>query len=147
MDSHRSTVMPWVIALGIASIALIYKSYNPADGSRACGELAQAMTRMELVFGMSRKGAAEVTEAEWQAFLEAEVTPRFPDGLTVLTGYGQWRNAEGRIGKETSRTLIVWHRSTPATVASVEAIRKAWTQRYQQESVMHTTANGCVSFK
>ena len=29
-------------------------------------------------------GGAPVTDAEWAAFLDEEVTPRFPDGLTVL---------------------------------------------------------------
>lgn len=30
-----------------------------------------------------------VTDEEFSQFLNDEVTPRFPDGLTLLKGYGQ----------------------------------------------------------
>ena len=39
-------------------------------------------------------------DAAWDAFLADTVTPRFPDGLTVLDARGQWRDSEGLIGKE-----------------------------------------------
>ncbi len=42
-------------------------------------------------------------------FLAKEVTPRFPDGLSLFSGYGQWRNPEGRILKEMSRLLLIWY--------------------------------------
>ena len=32
-----------------------------------------------------------IGEAEWRAFLDREVTPRFPSGLSVLDVYGQWQ--------------------------------------------------------
>ncbi len=31
-----------------------------------------------------------LTEVDWRAFLDKEVTPRFPDGLSVMDVYGQW---------------------------------------------------------
>ena len=34
----------------------------------------------------ARQDGSEVSDAEWRAFLDAEVSPRFPDGLMVLTG-------------------------------------------------------------
>ena len=52
---------------------------------------------------MGKQGGGEVSDAEWRAFLETEVTPRFPDGLTVLTAYGQWRSSSGELARETSR--------------------------------------------
>lgn len=33
-----------------------------------------------------------VSDEDWRAFLAAEVTPRFPDGLTVIDAAGQWRD-------------------------------------------------------
>src|SRR5690606_41197674 len=79
--------------------------------SDLCAAGAFPMARLELYFGTQRPGGAPVTEAEWAAFLDEKVTPRFPDGLTVLTGNGQWRNSrseERRVGKERG---ALWSRS------------------------------------
>lgn len=104
------------------------------------------MERVELLFGMGRKDGGEIGESDWRTFLEAEVTPRFPDGLTVLTGYGQWRNPAGAIAKESSRVLLIWVKHAPGNAASIEAIRTAWKARFQQDSVMRVDGVSCVSF-
>ena len=52
---------------------------------------AEAFSRTELFFGTAKPDGTAVTEAEWTAFLADEITPRFPDGLTVLSGMGQWQ--------------------------------------------------------
>ena len=49
---------------------------------------------IELLFGRSMPGG-QVSEPAFQDFLAGVVTPRFPDGLTVLDGYGQWRTSTG----------------------------------------------------
>jgi hypothetical protein len=43
----------------------------------------------ELLFGRGN-----VSDRNWDRFLADEVTPRFPDGLTVFDAKGQWRNPE-----------------------------------------------------
>ena len=72
--------------------------------------------------------------------------PRFPAWFTVLTGDGQWRNADGRIFREPSRVLLVWHVPEPSTEAAIAAIRAAYKQRFGQDSVMRVDGMGCVSF-
>jgi hypothetical protein len=104
------------------------------------------MSRLELLFGMGRKQGGEIDEAEWRQFLDDEVTPRFPDGLTVLTGYGQWRNGAGALAKETSRMLLVWSKPSADRETRVEAIRAAWKVRFNQESVMRVDGLSCVAF-
>lgn len=104
------------------------------------------MQRMELLFGMGTKDGGEIGEAEWRAFLEDEVAPRFPDGFTVLTGYGQWRNPAGATVKETSRVLLIWAKPASTNAADVEAIRAAWKVRFRQDSVMRVDGLSCVSF-
>jgi hypothetical protein len=105
------------------------------------------MARLELYFGTQRPGGAPVTEAEWGAFLNEEVTPRFPDGLTVLTGNGQWRNSAGVITRETSALLIVLYEPSVEKEAAIEDIRAAYKDRFDQESVMRVDAGlQCVSF-
>jgi Protein of unknown function (DUF3574) len=47
-------------------------------------------------FGLS-KPDGEVTKEECQQCLAQHITPRFPEGLTVVTGLGQCSNASGII--------------------------------------------------
>ena len=81
-------------AAGILAAALAACAADPPPlaGSMTamavCDSAARPMARSELVFGTARPAGRVVGEAEWADFLEAEVTPRFPDGLTVLSGLG-----------------------------------------------------------
>ena len=52
--------------------------------------LAKPVTRTELFFGLLKPNGTEVNDAEFQQFLDREVTPRFPDGFTVISGQGQF---------------------------------------------------------
>lgn len=115
-------------------------------GLPTCAAPASRMLRLEVVFGMGRTGAADIDEAEWRAFLDAEVTPRFPDGLTVLAATGQWRNPQGVLVKEAARVLLVWLPDEPAAEARIDAVRDAWKTRHRQESVMRVTGTSCVAF-
>jgi len=101
---------------------------------------------LELLFGLGRQRSGEIREEEWRAFLQAEVTPRFPAGLTVLAAYGQWRSPSGLMIKEASRMLVIWYRHEATTEAAIEAIRGAYKQRFGQESVLRVDGASCVSF-
>jgi hypothetical protein len=82
---------------------------------------------------------------EWQSFLATEVTPRFPDGLTVLTGFGQWRSGES-VRKEGSRVLLIFAPRRPDNDAHIEAIRDTYRARFEQDSVLRVDGLSCVSF-
>jgi len=99
------------------------------------------MARTELLFG-----ADQVGDAQWKAFLSREVTPRFPDGLTTLDGYGQWKRPDGRIGTERSRVLLLWHKPGADADTRIDAIRDAYKKRFHQLSVMRVDSTDCVSF-
>src|SRR5258705_3603538 len=115
-------------ALGAGAIAL-YRAAVPAEGVSSCRKGATQMARMELLFGASRQDGLAVGEVEWQAFLDAEVTPRFPNGLTVLTGYGQWQSGN-RIGKEGSRLVLIWHGPDTDSEARIGAISRGYNDRF-----------------
>ena len=120
---------------------------RPLLAQPACAEGAFPMARLELYFGTQRPGGAPVTEAEWAAFLDEEVTPRFPDGLTVLEGNGQWRNSKGVITKETSTVMVILYEPAAEKETAIEDIRAAYKDRFDQESVMRVDGpTQCVSF-
>ena len=57
----------------------------------ACRAAQKPMVVIDLMFGRNIGGRLGVTEARWSRFLADEITPRFPDGLTVVDASGQWR--------------------------------------------------------
>jgi hypothetical protein len=136
-------VLSFGIALGAASTWLATVSAGPG---LSCQASARPMARLEMLFGMSRSHGAPVTDEEWTRFLDTEVTPRFPAGFTVLRGPGQWRGNDGSLAKEQSNILVIWHAPTAQADAEIEAIRAAYKQRFDQESVMRVDSTSCVSF-
>ncbi|GAB3515121.1 DUF3574 domain-containing protein [Pseudoxanthomonas daejeonensis] len=114
------------------------------EGDAARAAQAQGWLRSELYFGMgsedgapSRVQAEPTSEERWREFLDREVTPRFPDGLTVFDAYGQWL-FRGDPGPDRLRTkvLVVLHEDTPRRRADIEAIRLAWKQATGHQSVL-----------
>ncbi|MGH6867709.1 MAG: DUF3574 domain-containing protein [Methylocella sp.] len=136
----------------VLAAAWLIAAYHPAPlalkgGGLACRAKAKPLVRLELLFGSERKNLTPIGEEEWAAFLAAEVTPRFPDGLTVLTGYGEWRDAAGSMVKETSRLLLIWYAPMADSDSRIETIRAAYKTRFGQESVLRADgAPACVSF-
>jgi hypothetical protein len=104
--------------------------------------------RTELYFGTSHAdGSAPVTAKQFQSFVNSVVTPRFPDGLTVLDGRGQWRNDDGSLSKETSHELILLYPLNDRSASGkIEYLRRAYEQQYDQESVLRDDSYDQVSF-
>ena len=49
-----------------------------------------------------------MTETKWARSVDAEITPRFPDGLTVFNTVGQWRDTERKtIVREPSKIVMI----------------------------------------
>jgi len=96
----------------------------------------QAVIRSELVFGRLRPDGSTVTDAEWRAFVEEQVTPRFPDGFTVQDVLGQYRGRDGRIIAEPSKILLIIHGADARPRTAIQEIRDAYRRLFQQESVL-----------
>jgi len=99
---------------------------------------ADKFYRTELYFGMDKPDGGKVSDEDWDKFLETEVTPRFPDGFTVLAGLGQYRDNSGKIVKEKSRVLILLYpkKARRENHEKIEQIRAAYIKLFQQESVL-----------
>jgi hypothetical protein len=112
--------------------------------------------RTELFFGLSKSGRSTVTEREFQQFVNREVTPRFPDGLTLLSGSGQFENSSNKIVRESANLLILIYPAdklspsdtepTTSRTQKIEQIRKAYKVAFKQESVLRSDEPACVSF-
>lgn len=103
-------------------------------------------TRSEMYFGLQRRDGTPVTENEWRSFVEQVVTPRFPAGLTVFDGAGQWRNAANRIEREPSKVLVIFHSTSESIDAKIDEVRRLYCERFNQEAVMKVSSAARVAF-
>ncbi|MDX3583674.1 DUF3574 domain-containing protein [Streptomyces europaeiscabiei] len=102
-----------------------------------------------LLFGTERPdGGPAVTDEQFTAFVDREVTPGFPDGLTVQEGRGQWRDASGTIEKERSYELILLYPVSAAATSDrkIEEIRGDYLKEFAQEAVARVDDRTRVDF-
>jgi hypothetical protein len=143
---------PLAVAGGLSVVALVGAAvaanviYRGAPRTGAACRTGNALARLELLFGMGKADGGGIDEGDWQDFLAAEVTPRFPEGLTVLAGQGQWRNGSGTLIRERARMLLIFYRPDDAAEVRIEGVRAAYKARFGQESVLRADGTACVSF-
>ncbi|WP_393085265.1 DUF3574 domain-containing protein [Streptomyces sp. LN704] len=104
---------------------------------------ARTYVETRLLFGTERPdGGPAVTDPQFMAFVDREVTPAFPEGLTVRDGRGQYRDAHGVIERERSYELVLLYPAAQAGArdAGIERIRTAYERTFGQESVARLDA-------
>lgn len=101
-----------------------------------------------LVFGLSGTGGSAVTQDEWQAFMDAHITPRFNQGLTIIDTDGHWMMQSGVMIKEDSRTILLLYDASSAQQADadIESIKAEYKELFDQEAVLRIDSEAAVSF-
>jgi len=99
---------------------------------------ASPFIRTELYFGRNKSDGTEVSRKEFDVFLSGFVTERFPDGLTVINGRGQFLNSKGDVERERSAVLILLYPTSARNDKSIkiEEIRNEYKRRFMQQSVL-----------
>jgi hypothetical protein len=127
---------------GLFAAALLLVQASPANAQAlSCTAPQTPMLDIELMLGRGKASAAR-----WAQFLAREVTPRFPDGLTVYETTGQWRDPATKvIVRERSRVLRI---IVPADTAAdkIAAVAEAYRKQFRQKSVGIVTRQVCASF-
>ena len=136
------------IILGAAALGLL--AHLAAPRSRAdtppCPAGTERFAEYRLFFGRGRDGVEVVTDAAWRAFVAEEITPRFPDGLTVVDAAGQWRDPSGKIERERAKMLIVLAAPGEKGMRSTGEIAEAYKRTFSQSAVLRVVGSACASF-
>lgn len=117
---------------------------HPATSAGPAAAPSETWVSDRLYLGRAMPGGDTVSEAAWASFLREVVTPRFPDGLTVVRAEGQWRDASGTIIREPGFILEIHHPPSAAADAAVGEIAAEYRRRFRQESVMRVRASAEV---
>jgi len=118
------------------------------SGDAAHPDATTGWVRTELYFGLGPVGqTGGVDNVAWQAFLDTQVTPRFPSGLTVVDAFGQWQGREQDHPEHLrSKIVVLLYKDSSMARASIDAIRTAWKTKTGDESVLRVTLPADVSF-
>ena len=103
----------------------------------------------KLYFGLGPADQPErgIGESRWREFLDREVTPRFPHGLSVIDIYGQWQGKSQPAPERLhSKLLIIDYPDTQENRDRVDSIRAAWKKMTGDQSVLRVTEPADVSF-
>ena len=136
----RAAVMSAFVALAFAPVL------DAGAESTTCPSGTRHYAEYRLFFGRGSGDEEVVSDSDWRAFLADEVTPRFPDGLTVLDAAGQWRASSGEIERERSKLLLVLAEPGADGMRRTEEIAEAYKSRYGQGSVLRTVGSACATF-
>jgi hypothetical protein len=117
---------------------------DPAQPERTPGWVE---TKLYFGLGPASDSKPGTSETEWQGFLDREVTPRFPAGLSVVDAYGQWQGKDEHAPERLrSKMLIIDYPDSQENRGKIEAIREAWKRKTGDQSVLRVTVPAEVSF-
>jgi hypothetical protein len=137
MNAFRVLLVPLIAALPEFCLA---QSLDCQRG-QATGSV------VELFFGRNIGQRLGVSEAAWSRFLAREITPRFPDGLTVINASGQWRDsARSTIVYEPTKLVMIILRDAAKAQERIDAVILAYKARFHQQSVALVVRPACVAF-
>ena len=125
--------------------AVMFAACAESDAT-TCPDGTDRFLRYELFMGRSGQSVEVVDDTAWAAFLSDTVTPRFPDGLSVLDAQGQWRDSQGRVQTERSKLLVVLVPPGGDHIRLIDEVSDEYKRRFSQESVLRVVSDACVSF-
>ncbi len=146
---HPLRFSPIVLAcvlLGACQSASATKSpaSGAASGPSVTAPINESWVRTEIHCALapldSEGLGLAAAEGTWRTFLDEEVSPRFPEGFSVLDAYGQWREETGStILRERSKVLVIVYADTAARRAGIEALCAAFKKRTGEKGVLVVT--------
>jgi len=147
MTAGIATSLRRAAGLAAAGLWLAAAPASAAIESIPCDASLQARQVAHLLFGRNVEDRVRVSEADWSDFVAREISPRFPDGFTIVDATGQWRDARrGSIVHESSKLIEIVLPGGSDDRIKIEAIAESYKRRFEQQSVGLIIGPACVRF-
>jgi Protein of unknown function (DUF3574) len=141
--------MRLVFAAAISFLMLVAATAdgNAQTSEPSCHGSQQPRKIAELLFGRDIGRRVGVDEVDWTRFVERELIPRFPDGLTINDTIGQWRSrTSGVIVREPGKRVEIVLPGNADDEARLDAAVAAYKRAFRQRSVIVIEHSACVAF-
>jgi len=131
----------------LVGLAAVMALAGCATAPRPVCPAGQAHLRtVQLYVRRQSAGRPAPTEAAFRKFLAEEVSPRFPDGLTVMRGGRAWRASQDPLMRDAGRIVLIVVPDGAEADQRLETLRTAYRTRFRQEPVVVVAAPACVAF-
>jgi hypothetical protein len=109
--------------------------------------LGAPSTVFTLFLGKAIPGRGDLTDKEWQVFLDETVTANLPNGYTVFDASGAWMNPmTHRTIREATKVVVVALPDVSDSLTAVNRIRTAYQTKFHQQLVGMTVQHACAAF-
>ena len=141
-----TTIRTRLVTSVLAALALGTAGAASAQRAPDCRAPLAAWTQIDLYLGRGMPDGGIVDEAGFRRFVDEVVTPRFPDGLSILDVAGQYRDAAGTVRREPSKLLVLLVPEAPVVSGRVAEIVSGYKRMFRQESVLRVERPVCLAF-
>ena len=148
-NEKRPLPVPLFLVLALVAVILVLAACADIDVSTSeCEDGGELWHEYRLFMGRGDGDREVVSDEEWTAFLAGTITPRFPDGLSVIDVAGQGTTADGSLERERTKMLLVLVPPSDETALNrMNEIGAEYKQRFNQNSVLRVITPACVAFK
>jgi hypothetical protein len=89
------------------------------------------LVQEDLYFGRNIGTTGQVSEQQFRQFLKEEITPRFPDGLTVYNAKGQFLDSSEQLIREPSKVVSLVFEDTQKNHQAINEIISTYKYKFQ----------------
>jgi hypothetical protein len=130
------------VAAALALGGCVSVDAHRTTAALACPPGQTSQDVVQLIVGRNIGQTLGVSEEDFVRFLDEEVSPRFPDGLTVQDSQGRWLY-DGVLYKEPGKMLTLILRG-PDDRRKVDEIATAYERRFRQDAVLIVSHPACI---
>lgn len=143
----RSTKFNDVIIYVLCLSIMVISSISLAGCSNAV-EVPNTYPKVAtyVLFGRNIPAGGEVSDQQFNDFLDNVITPAFPSGLTVFDAYGQWRNQDGSKVQQKTKVLWIVGNGSKADSDAIHKIVKTYRERFGGAGVLIQTSPATAEF-
>lgn len=127
-------------ALLLSAAAVLWAGHAVAQ--QDCPEGMDPVNEYRLFFGLENDDGIVVTEEQWTHFLADAITPRFPAGLTVFDGRGQWLDPTGKLNRDRVK-IVMAAVAGDRDLAPVNEIAAEFLDRFGAPAIFHMWNASC----
>lgn len=139
--------MGWLRTFLVCVVVTTTSAVQAQAPAPFCHDPLKPMLRVELYFGRDMRGHHIVSDRQWAHFLAHELSPAFPDGLTVFDGRGQWREAgSATVMREQTKVVVIVTPDSGGVRSRVATVVSVYKEHFRQHSVGVVMQQVCAAF-
>ena len=144
---RRPALLAFCCASALAACARVPDAGPVSIAERCPASSGGPLLVFELFLGRSIPRHGEVTDSEWDAFVDQVVTPALPRGFTVYDAAGGWMSPVSRKTlHERTKVLMTALPYSPSSFVTINRIRNDYRVMFHQHVVGLTVTRACGAF-